>query len=458
MDTAVQNTILALHGLSNATESSLFEVESLPKVSTDQNTWRLKDSAEKLINQLFEPNYTGNSANELEQVYVKHSEQLKRWLQFEQLTPIELQSFDLQITNTFLNTLNSRMTRVLSDIREFESSSDQESLRNITSSSRDLLELCAGRRFFLKALPETCTCFIKIGQNLDHDLSSILGNFRDSIESLSLRKAQVGLTKIKELALCVQQIVLGTTQIVRGEYQLERLGFTDLVRPLLQQLANRYEYELSFSNTTNRDLSVYNISVDIDDTVKVPISASALALVLYNIIKNPIKSSFEGLSNVTKGVGVHLSVEYNSDKSCCFVYVRDNGIGFSYDTLSKIFTERAEQRLHRGDLLSEVDRLLLSEAWAPHFPLIALTTLIMDRGASATGGTGIGLSIAREIVVTGHDGEIAAYNHPHHGAGVLIIIPDIDPALPSEQRRAVTKIALEQRLREGLVLPTLPIL
>lgn len=152
------------------------------------------------------------------------------------------------------------------------------------------------------------------------------------------------------------------------------------------------------------------------------------------------------LSTHAKEPDITMLSAFSSDGQCHSLFVRDDGIGLSYDKLHSFFSERARARYDAGTLLPLVDQCLLDEFWSNHVPPVALHRLLLDRGASVGGGTGIGLAIAHSIVNGGHQGHLELYNHPKHGAGVQILLPNIGAEASPEERRRITHSSLQHQL------------
>jgi signal transduction histidine kinase len=189
------------------------------------------------------------------------------------------------------------------------------------------------------------------------------------------------------------------------------------------------------------------IEVVFDPSANAFCDPNALGLVMYNLVKNPIKLAKFGHRPYPN---VQIEVVPSSDGGCTSIFVRDDGIGVSHDALRTQFTERAMSRLKAGVKLAIVEECILDELWAPHVPPVALTNLLLDRGATTGHGTGIGLSLARTIVMDGHQGFIQLYDHPSRGAGVQILIPHVGTEAGEEVRRRITLKSLEHQLATGL--------
>ena len=140
----------------------------------------------------------------------------------------------------------------------------------------------------------------------------------------------------------------------------------------------------------------------------------------------------------------------SSDKNSLSIFIRDTGLGFSFDELTKKFTEDALHKVKEGKELSFIEECLIDEALRDEIPPKAIARLLCNRGASTGEGTGIGLSLAKDIIEEGHQGAIRLYNHPTMGAGVQILLPQVDRALSPEDRKQITRRSLNHQIENGI--------
>jgi hypothetical protein len=87
-----------------------------------------------------------------------------------------------------------------------------------------------------------------------------------------------------------------------------------------------------------------------------------------------------------------------------------------------MFLKRAQSKQQNGKTLSSLEERLLNPDFYGPFPLVELTNELFERGASAGGGTGIGLDLAHSIIKA-HNGSIQMFNNDGPGATVQIEIP-----------------------------------
>ncbi len=294
-----------------------------------------------------------------------------------------------------------------------------------------------------------------MGENLEHD---VLGHYcyvRDEITwSSHLPDWNVNSSKWLPHVLDIEipfirQVVGGTRAIALGNFQIEPTDPHTMLITSAAPNAMRYGYSLTVNGAfvCGDSSNEMQMRITTDPGISLYIDSGAIGLVLYNLIKNPIK-----LAKFSKKPlpSVDIEVTLSSDGRCCSLFVRDDGIGLSYDKLRSVFSDRAQARRDAGTPLPLVDQCLLDEFWSNHIPPVALHQLLLDRGASVGGGTGIGLAIAHSIVSGGHQGHLELYNHPKHGAGVQILLPNVSTEASPEERRRITHSSLQHQLAHRL--------
>jgi signal transduction histidine kinase len=310
--------------------------------------------------------------------------------------------------------------------------------------------------FLGEALKERGERLDNLRKNLDHD---VLGHFTSLrvpvsyfVESARFTaRAQHLRFPLNDTAPFLVSLVRGMRAIALDSYEIGSCDATRLLLMAASHSAHRFKYTLTCNDqvifTSSEGHSDRVISIRVDPNVTLLGDGDAIGLVLYNLIKNPIKLAYFAGALYPS---VDIECRPSSDQQSTSIYVRDNGMGVSYDTLKDTFTQRARAREQTGSPLSLVDRCLLSEPWAPHVPPVALNQLLLDRGASVGGGTGIGLSLAHSIITEGHQGWIQIYDHPDHGAGVQVLLPHVGPEFGVEQRLRITRRSLEHQLAKAL--------
>ena len=104
-----------------------------------------------------------------------------------------------------------------------------------------------------------------------------------------------------------------------------------------------------------------------------------------------------------------------------------------------------------GRTLSFIEECLIDEAMVDHISFKAYADLLCNRGATTgNGGTGIGLHVAKSIIEDGHQGALRLYNHPSLGAGVQILLPNVNGHTTKDRRREITRQSLRHQIQNGL--------
>lgn len=359
--------------------------------------------------------------------------------------------FEKKLTQSTLEALENN----LSGIPRFSDLCKSESPRDTLIEMRDSI---LKQLRYLKVLQELGVklgdkaYYIPIvGQNLEHDALGHYGLVRDEL-TWNSRVPDWNVNSSKWLPRVldvevpfIQQVVAGTRAIAVGDFRISPTDPHTMLITSAAPNAMRYGYSITVNGahvcgdtsdeqqiriTTTPDMSLY-------------IDSGAIGLVLYNLIKNPIKLAKFSMKPLPS---VDIEVTPSSDGRCYSLFVRDDGIGLSYDKLRSVFSDRARARRDAGTPLPLVDQCLLDEFWSNHVPPVALHQLLLDRGASVGGGTGIGLAMAHSIVSGGHQGYLELYNHPKHGAGVQILLPNVGTEISPEERRRITHSSLQHQL------------
>lgn len=156
-------------------------------------------------------------------------------------------------------------------------------------------------------------------------------------------------------------------------FQFEQINIYDYMTDCLEELS----FDLEEKGVESR------INFKIDPSVLVTIDPNQIKRVLSNIIFNAVKH-FK-----TDSPLLEISVEEAVQEHFCQVRIRDNGIGIPVDKLESIF-----ERFYRVDASRN----------------------------SETGGSGLGLSIAKQIIKT-HSGRIWAESQVGVGTQITFTIP-----------------------------------
>ena len=265
----------------------------------------------------------------------------------------------------------------------------------LTKAAEDLSALDRAKsRFFANLSHELRTPLTMIYAPLEAILegdSNIGGAQREQLE-LSLRNA-VRLLRVVDDLLELSRLESATMRL--------RLGPVDLGR-LAQELRERAE------PLARRKQITVQVEVSVAGDHVVQADETQVERVLMNLVSNALKFTEPG------GTIAILVAEAEGGVK---VSVRDTGVGIPPDALARIF-----------DRFYQVD---------------ASTT-------RRSGGTGIGLALAREVVIL-HGGKIDAESEIGKGTTVSFWLPH-GPAVPEhgiEKRRKDTSVPRERRSREG---------
>jgi two-component system, OmpR family, osmolarity sensor histidine kinase EnvZ len=199
---------------------------------------------------------------------------------------------------------------------------------------------------------------------VSHDLRTPLTRMKLELEMLAHGQAQPG--DLDDLRSDVEEmvnVVDGYLAFARGEGQ-EAIVPSDL-GPLLQEVAQRASTEQS------------RIEVELESPVTLPLRPIAMRRCLTNLVQNAVRyASWVGVRVAAQGDHVWIAVD-------------DNGPGIPHDQREAVF--KAFYRLDRSR-------------------------------NPTTGGVGLGLTIARDIVL-GHGGDIELRDAPEGGLRVLVRLP-----------------------------------
>jgi hypothetical protein len=296
-----------------------------------------------------------------------------------------------------------------------------------------------------------------VAANLDHDVRGHFTSIRVPVDFfLHNSKWAPGVQHALQFPLdhtapFVTSLIKGMRSIALDSYAIAPC---DPTRPLLMATghnSHRFKYTLTSNNqsvvTYSQGHVDRNIRIHIHPNVTMCADSDAIALVLYNLVKNPIKLAH---MSGTPYPSIDIECTPSSDGRSTCIYVRDTGLGVSYDQLKETFSQRARLRQQAGTPLSLAESCLLHELWTSHVPPVALSRLLLDRGASVGGGTGIGLALAHSIITEGHQGHIQIYDHPDRGAGVQVLLPNVGPEVSIEERLSITRASLEHQLATAL--------
>lgn len=276
-----------------------------------------------------------------------------------------------------------------------------------------------------------------LNENLDHDMLGHFSMFLNAIPgpgTVDLRQ-DVRADYNFERAF-ILQVLGGNLAIVSGEMRPRKALIHDVLEPAIRLNALRFGYTDEPGNDIERIRAPGLIVVDIPASLELYLDPDALALVVYNLVKNPLKM---GRELRLEKPSLLISAALAPDGETASIFIRDNAIGLSYDKWRQHFSLQALHKRGLGVPLNEIEECLLDEDWREHVPPVALATLIMNRGESGGSGTGIGLDLAKQIIEGGHQGAFRLYDHPEYGAGVQILLPTDLAAAPAARRAAIER-------------------
>ncbi|XBO86180.1 ATP-binding protein [Bacillus licheniformis] len=151
--------------------------------------------------------------------------------------------------------------------------------------------------------------------------------------------------------------------------QKEEKDIVDLLRETLSALQSLPESkDKHFEFETDRDAIAFNMD------------EKYMQRALENLIANSIKHN-------PSGTEIKVSIQQDESLSLT-ILIEDNGIGIEKETLEHLF-----DRYYRG-----------------------------TNASSNTSGTGLGMTIARQIIYA-HEGDIEIYSEPDHGTQIKVIFP-----------------------------------
>jgi two-component system osmolarity sensor histidine kinase EnvZ len=199
---------------------------------------------------------------------------------------------------------------------------------------------------------------------VSHDLRTPLTRMKLELEMLAHGQAQPG--DLEDLRSDVEEmvnVVDGYLAFARGEGQ-EAIVPTDL-GPLLQEVAQRASTKQA------------RIEVELESPITLPLRPIAMRRCLTNLMQNAVRyASWIGIRVAAQGDHVWIAID-------------DNGPGIPHDQREAVF--KAFYRLDRSR-------------------------------NPTTGGVGLGLTIARDIVLS-HGGDIELRDAPEGGLRVLVRLP-----------------------------------
>jgi len=373
---------------------------------------------------------------------------------FSDLGPEELALVDQEIARRVLEE-KIRLFERIPGVAEIESSGySTELCQQIMSDYFAVNMLLDALGVFSRTFKDSTPIARQLDENLDHDILGHLSLFLNCIpngEGFRPKPEYMehAFGPVKDFIL---QVLKANYSIATDCYSPKEFSLSKMLAAPVAVNATRFEYSVEEGGELGDLHKEGAILLAVLPTVKAYGDSDALALVIYNLVKNPIKLARSSGQKPT----VHISGEASADGSVVSIFIRDNGIGLSYDKLRDVFTEGARKKRENRQVLNFIEECLLDENWREHVPPIALAALVMNRGASGGSGTGIGLGLTKQIVEQGHQGRVRVYDHPEYGAGVQIVLPASAMSGADERRATVDKFLVGQlsRSKPGGLQPT----
>ncbi len=232
--------------------------------------------------------------------------------------------------------------------------------------------------------------------NISHDLRTPITSIKGYVEGImdnvadtpekKERYIKTIYKKAKDMDRLVNELnVFSRIDSDNMTYHMEVLpicGYFDDCADELAVDAESHDFRFSYDNRLDRD-------------VMVEIDPEQMTRVINNIVNNSFKYAGE------KDNKIELKIEKKDDE--IFILFKDNGKGIRPDDAEKIF-----ERFYRTD----------------------------ESRGSATGGSGIGLSIVKKVVKA-HGGAVYAKGEPGKGLEITIVLPEYDENATSDKKHKI---------------------
>ncbi|MCB0336131.1 MAG: hypothetical protein KDD62_07485 [Bdellovibrionales bacterium] len=371
-------------------------------------------------------------------------------LEVTELSPTEFLEFDRELASQLLSRIAQGLKALPKRQELIDSSDPLALLATMSDEVQKGLYFCAPLRTLNYLVDRDSPVSRIMAANFEHDAMDYFCQLREACRWYSRQpefKMDAALEYVLgDLRSFVIQVIEGNLAISKGVYELKEESLMQVLMPAVRINSNRFQL-LVREGSSDEYAPHGTIIVSGVQGMPVVCDAAALALPLYNLIKNPLKlASLYG----REVPGVHIRAEASTDGKCTAIFVRDSGTGFSSDELMSKFTKEALEKSRNGQPLSFLEECLIDEAMRDHIPFRAIANLLCNRGATTGGGTGIGLSLAKQIIEEGHQGALRLYQHPSLGAGVQILLPMVEADLSPEKRMAITRASLHHQIENGL--------
>lgn len=221
----------------------------------------------------------------------------------------------------------------------------------------------------------------KIIGNLSHDIRTPLTAIRGYTQALDDQVAQTEDEKDEYLMIIQQKV--GVIESLLNDLKAlsdidDQIASYDMVEVSIEEFIRDYIEEVTHETALNPNQIDYNLAFE---QCMVQIDVIQMSRVFMNIIHNAVKyNDAESLSILIKGLVT---------EKLCIISIEDNGVGVSHSEKGKIFN-----RFYRVDKSRNSD----------------------------IGGSGIGLSICRDIIEA-HNGNIYAKTSQTGGLSIVIELP-----------------------------------
>ncbi len=179
------------------------------------------------------------------------------------------------------------------------------------------------------------------------------------------------------------------------------------------------------------------------DNFSIHADPDAVTLVFYNLIKNSLNLARNRPDNNNPLVEINCSY---LDDDWALITLRDNAIGLDESKTRDFLLRRADEKRASGQQLNLFDQCILDPSTRFKISPFVLNQMLMRRGTSTQGSTGLGLSMVHQII-TDHHGwvELIDVSNEHEpGAMVVMILPRHAEAV--DVRKARLKLDLKGAL------------
>lgn len=251
---------------------------------------------------------------------------------------------------------------------------DHEKLMNENSTILEMTNLAAAVNHLSDSLVEQEQLRTRLTRDIAHELRTPISTLQAQIEAMLdgiWEPDSKRLLSLQEEILRLGRLVEDLTNLARYENEVLPLNPANVdLADLAGEVAERYRAQIEAKNLS-LELELESAIVEID--------TDRISQVMINLIDNAIKYTSEG----------RISVSIKNTGSTALLKISDTGTGIPPEHINHIF-----DRFYRADEARRRD----------------------------TGGAGIGLSIAKTIVIA-HNGSISVESEPSKGSTFTVSIP-----------------------------------